>query len=66
MKYFLYVRKSSEADEKQIQSIDDQKNYWKERMTPDMEIIEVFAEEHSAKEPGKRAIFNTMMDRIDK
>jgi len=66
MKYFLYVRKSSEADEKQIQSIDDQINYWKERMTPDMEIINVFSEEHSAKEPGKRTIFNAMMDRIDK
>jgi len=66
MKYILYMHKSSEADEKQIQSIDDQINYWKERMTPDMEIINVFSEEHSAKEPGKRTIFNAMMDRIDK
>jgi len=31
-----------------------------------MEIINVFSEEHSAKEPGKRTIFNAMMDRIDK
>lgn len=51
MKYFLYVRKSSETDERQIQSIEDQINYWKGRMTLDMEVVEIFSEEHSAKEP---------------
>ena len=67
IKYFLYARKSSESDDKQVQSIDDQIN----RLTKlagdyGLTIAKVFKEAHSAKTPNERPVFNNMLERIDK
>lgn len=65
-KYFLYVRKSSEDDWRQIQSIPDQIEIMKlKAKTMGVFIIEVFKEEKSAKAPW-RPVFNEMIDRIRK
>lgn len=67
IKYFEYDRKSSEGDERQVQSIPDQirenevvaKHY-------NAKVLERFTEEGSAKEPNKRPIFDEMLNRIQK
>jgi DNA invertase Pin-like site-specific DNA recombinase len=71
-KFVLYARKSTESDERQIQSIDDQINYWTRRAQElgDIEIVRVYTEERSAKEPGNRPEFEKMFcdikrERID-
>ena len=66
-KYFLYARKSSESDEKQVQSIDDQtlimsgiaKSYG-------FKIVDTITESKSAKEPHGRPEFEKMIERIKK
>jgi DNA invertase Pin-like site-specific DNA recombinase len=66
-KYFIYARKSSESDEKQVQSIDDQvlimdgiaRNYG-------LKIVDTITESKSAKEPHGRPEFEKMMERIKK
>ena len=64
IKYFLYARKSSEAEDRQIASIDAQIDELKKRAVIDgLKVIEVFCESMSAKEPG-RPVFNKMIDRI--
>lgn len=63
-KYFLYARKSTEGEDRQILSIDSQIGELKRiALNQGLEIIEVLTESMSAKEPG-RPIFNKMMDRI--
>lgn len=64
--YFLYARKSSETEDRQVQSIDDQVSVLK-RIAEDrqIEIINMFTEAKSAKAPG-RQIFNNLLDRIEK
>jgi site-specific DNA recombinase len=63
-KYFLYARKSSEAEEKQVMSIEAQLFELKEFATREkLEIVEIFQESKSAKEPG-RSEFNKMLSKI--
>ena len=67
MKYFLYARKSSEGEDKQIASIDAQikeLNTIAERSG--IEIVEVFEESKSAKSPNNRPKFNEMIGRLHK
>jgi len=65
--YFLYARKSSESEDRQIQSIDDQINRLKKLAVDfNLTIKEVLTESHSAKQPMARPIFNKMLDRIEK
>src|SRR6266542_482778 len=65
-KYFVYCRKSSEAEDRQVLSLDSQDVELKrlaERL--DLDIAEVFTEAKSAKAPG-RPIFSAMLDRIER
>lgn len=65
IKYFLYARKSSETDDKQVASIDSQINELKRLANRDnLEIVEILSESKSAKEPG-RPVFTQMMARIN-
>ena len=66
MKYFLYARKSTDVEDKQVLSIDAQlAELHALARKNELEIIEEFVEKKSAKIPG-RAIFNDMMSRIQK
>lgn len=65
-KFFLYARKSTEWDEKQVQSLEDQVNVMKQKAENIwIRIIEIFQESMSAKAPG-RYKFNEMIGRIHK
>lgn len=66
IKYFLYARKSSESEDRQIQSIDDQVERMK-RIASDyrLTIIKTYTEAKSAKQPKNRPIFKEMMERIE-
>jgi DNA invertase Pin-like site-specific DNA recombinase/predicted metal-binding protein len=64
IKYFLYARKSSESEDRQVASIDSQiKELQRVAEREGLKIIEVLSESKSAKEPG-RPIFNKMIERI--
>ena len=66
MKYFIYTRKSTEDEERQVMSIEAQiaelHEYAKRE---NLEIAEEFIESKSAKSPG-REIFNEMIEKIKK
>lgn len=66
IQYFLYARKSSESEDRQIQSIDDQITRLK-RMADDLglDIKKVYTEAKSAKKPNNRPIFEEMMQKIE-
>ena len=64
-KFFLYARKSTDVEDKQVRSIGDQLaelRAFAER--EGLEVIEEFVEKRSAKIPG-RPVFNAMLDRIE-
>ncbi len=65
IKYFAYLRKSTEGEEKQALSIDGQRRKAVE-IFPDLQIIEFLEERHSAFKPYNRPVFNNMMERIRK
>ncbi|MDD5146886.1 MAG: recombinase family protein, partial [Candidatus Pacebacteria bacterium] len=64
IKYFLYARKSNEAEDRQVTSIGAQIDELK-KIAKDygLNIIETLSEEQSAKAPG-RPIFDKMLKRI--
>lgn len=64
LRYILYARKSTEDEEKQVLSIEAQKNKIKERFG-DLNIVAVLEESKSAFEPGKRPVFQQALDMID-
>ena len=65
-KYFLYARKSTEDDDKQIMSIEAQLFELREfAHKENLEILAEFQESKSAKTPG-RPIFNEMMARLER
>ena len=65
-KFFLYTRKSTDDEDRQIRSIEDQiaelRTFAKNE---NLEIVEELIEKQSAKIPG-RPIFNEMINRIEK
>ena len=66
MRYILYARKSSESEDRQIQSIEDQINKLKELANQkNIKIIKIFVESKSAKTPNTREQFQEMLDLIE-
>ena len=66
MYYFLYARKSTDVEDKQILSIEAQLAELKALAKRErLNVVEVFVEKQSAKKPG-RPVFNDMMARIQK
>lgn len=64
MKFFLYVRKSEEDKDRQIQSIGDQSKAMQDiAKNREIEIVHTFEESQSAKSPG-RSQFSEMIERI--
>ena len=64
-KYFAYVRKSTEGEERQALSIQSQIDKAKENFG-NLEIVEILEEKHSAFKPHSRPIFLDMIKRIQK
>ena len=64
-KYFLYARKSTDVEDKQMRSIEDQiaelRAFAKQE---NLNIVNVFIEKQSAKIPG-RLIFDEMLKRVE-
>lgn len=65
IKYFAYVRKSTEGDERQALSIESQKDKVKE-IHPNLVIVDVLEEKHSAFKPYNRPVFEDMIKRLRK
>ena len=65
-KFFIYCRKSSEDEEKQILSIEAQLQELRDFANKEnLEIVDEFVETKTAKEPG-RSVFNEMLSKIEK
>ena len=66
IKYFIYCRKSSEDEERQVLSIEAQLAELREfAKQNNLFIVREYTESKTAKEPG-REIFNQMLSKIEK
>jgi len=66
MKYFIYTRKSTDSEERQVLSLESQLSELKEFAAKEkLEIVASLCEAQTAKEPGRK-IFGEMLDRIEK
>src|SRR3989344_15375 len=64
-KYFLYIRKSTDEEDRQVLSLEAQLTELKEYAEKEsLEIIETFIEKKTAKVPG-REIFNNMLNKVE-
>lgn len=65
VKYCLYARKSTESEERQVLSIDSQvKEMLQLADREGLEVVEMKRESHSAKETGKRPVFNEIVEEL--
>ncbi|MBI5754341.1 recombinase family protein, partial [Candidatus Peregrinibacteria bacterium] len=65
MKYFIYARKSTDEDDRQVLSIEGQVTELREFATKEkLEVIDEFIESKTAKIPG-RPVFNKMIEQIE-
>lgn len=65
IKYVLYSRKSTESEERQILSIESQiKEMLQLAEKESLEIVDIRRESHSAKDSGKRPVFNEILEDI--
>jgi len=66
MKYIAYVRKSTDDKKHQVQSLPNQLDWVKKTAKDlDIELIKIFTDKKTAKEPGREG-FNSMMEYIYK
>ena len=64
IKYFIYARKSSESEDKQVASVSSQIKELKDLAERHgLDILDILTEEKSAKAPG-RPVFNKMMEDV--
>src|SRR3989338_8414236 len=64
MKYFIYTRKSTDSEERQVMSLESQLSELKEFAAKEkLEIVASLCEAQTAKEPGRK-VFGEMLDRI--
>ncbi len=65
-KYVMYLRKSTDSEDRQIQSIEDQENELKLiRPSGGIKVVKTFKESQSAKKPG-RPLYDDMMKMIER
>jgi site-specific DNA recombinase len=66
MRYILYARKSSESEDRQVQSVDDQLRVLRDLAKRDrLAVVAEMTESRSAKDPGKRTVFLEMLSMIE-
>ena len=64
-RYYIYTRKSTDSEDRQIRSIQDQIAELKElALRQGVEVVDILEEKQTAKKPG-RPVFNQMLDDIE-
>ena len=65
-KFFIYIRKSTDENDKQVLSLEAQETELLEFAKKErLDIVEIFRESQTAKEPGRK-IFNQMLERMER
>ena len=65
-KYFIYTRKSTDTEDRQVRSLADQLSELRELARKEqLEVVDTFIEKHTAKIPG-RPVFAEMLERVEK